>query len=54
MFNLSIRENITLFREVPSTLLSFAIDAVALKDLIDRLPEGIDTVIGERGYQLSG
>jgi subfamily B ATP-binding cassette protein MsbA len=51
----TIRENLTLFKSDASELemrraLSYA-DAL---DFIDKLPEGIDTVIGERGVMLSG
>ena len=29
-------------------------DAAQLQDLIARLPDGLDTIVGERGYRLSG
>ena len=29
-------------------------EAAQLQDLLKRLPEGLDTIVGERGYRLSG
>jgi ATP-binding cassette subfamily B protein len=34
--------------------LQTAIDAAQLHDLVERLPDGLDTIVGERGYRLSG
>ena len=31
-----------------------AVEAAQLRDLVDRLPDGLETVVGERGYRLSG
>ena len=54
LFNLSLRENITMMREGDSELLSMAVEISELKEVIDRLPEGLDAKIGEKGYTLSG
>ncbi len=54
LFNLPLRENITVMREEDPMLLERAIDLANLKSVIDKLPEGLDTPIGERGYFLSG
>ncbi len=54
LFNLSLRENLTLSRDVDPVLLQTAIDIACLQDVIDRLPEKMDTFVGERGYALSG
>jgi len=54
LFNLSLRENLTLSRDVDPALFQTAIDIACLQGVIDRLPEGIDTFVGERGYALSG
>ncbi len=54
LFNFSLRENITMMRDVPSTLLQRSCETACLDDVIARLPEGLDTLIGERGYALSG
>lgn len=54
LFNFSLKENLTMMREVEPVLLQQACEIACLDDLIARLPEGLDTVIGERGYSLSG
>ncbi len=54
LFNLSFAENITLGREVDPALLQTAIETARLQDVINRLPEGISTFVGERGYAISG
>ncbi|MGC3962710.1 MAG: ABC transporter ATP-binding protein [Rhodocyclaceae bacterium] len=54
LFNLSLRENITLMREVDPTLFAQACHIACLDDLIARLPQGANTVVGERGCALSG
>src|SRR5262245_13509369 len=54
LFNMSLRENITLMRDVPLTLLQQSCQTACLGDIIAKLPSGLDTSIGERGYTLSG
>lgn len=54
MFNMTLRDNITLMREFDNKLFSDAISIAQLEDLISSLPEGLDTLIGEKGYRLSG
>ncbi len=54
MFNLSLKENITLMREFDAKLFEKAISVAQLKDLMDKLPDGLETKIGEKGYRLSG
>lgn len=54
MFNLSLKENITLMRTFDQDLFNKAVHVAALSDLISKLPEGEDTLIGEKGYRLSG
>lgn len=54
LFNLSLRDNITMMREGNEALLGQAIDISELKGVIDKLPEGLDSMIGEKGYMLSG
>lgn len=54
LFNFSLKENLTMMREVDPLLLQQACQIACLADLIARLPEGLETVAGERGYALSG
>lgn len=54
LFNLSLRDNITMMRDVDNDLLRMAIDISELREVIDRLPEGLDAKVGEKGYMLSG
>jgi ABC-type multidrug transport system fused ATPase/permease subunit len=54
LFGLSLRENITLMRDVPPDLFERACHIACLDDVISQLPNGVDTMVGERGYSLSG
>lgn len=54
MFNLSLKDNITLLRRVNRDLLLKAIKVSQLEEVIQKLPDGLDTLIGEKGYHLSG
>ncbi|MFW6026468.1 MAG: ABC transporter ATP-binding protein [Candidatus Woesearchaeota archaeon] len=54
MFNMSLRDNISMLKEIDSNTLQKAIKIAQLEDVIKKLPDGLDTVIGEKGYKLSG
>lgn len=54
LFNLSLRDNITMMKDVPADLLQRACEIACLEDLLARLPEGLETMVGEKGYALSG
>jgi len=54
MFNLSLRENIAFSNTVEDASLEKAIATAELRDSIDALPQGLDTVVSERGASLSG
>jgi ABC-type multidrug transport system fused ATPase/permease subunit len=55
MFNASIAENVACGRPgVDRQAIDAALRTVQLGELVDRLPEGIDTVLAERGATLSG
>lgn len=54
IFNLSIRENIAFDNSVSQKDLELAIKSAELEDFIQTLPEGIETIISERGNSLSG
>jgi ATP-binding cassette subfamily B protein len=54
IFSLTLRENIAFSTTVKDEDLQKAIDTAELHDFIDALPEGLDTVVSERGTSLSG
>ncbi|HEY3067151.1 MAG TPA: ABC transporter ATP-binding protein [Methylomirabilota bacterium] len=55
LFNDTLRANVLLARpHATAAELDAALERAALGDLVDSLPEGVDTVVGERGMQLSG
>jgi ABC-type multidrug transport system fused ATPase/permease subunit len=54
LFNLSLRENITMMRNLDISLLNKAVEISQLKEVVDKLPDGLDSLIGEKGYMLSG
>ncbi len=55
LFNLSIRDNILIDRDdIDEELLQHVLKQSALDEFIDSLPDGINTIIGERGIKLSG
>lgn len=54
IFNMSIRENIAFSTTVTDESLQKAIDTAELTAFIETLPEGLDTIVSERGASLSG
>lgn len=54
VFDLSLRENITMMRKLDLESLELAIEISHLGDVIAKLPNGLDTLLGEKGYRLSG
>ncbi len=54
LFNLSLKDNITMMRSEDTELLNQAIEISQLADVINKLPEGLNSMIGEKGYMLSG
>jgi ATP-binding cassette subfamily B protein len=54
VFNMSLRENIAFSTTVTDADLEKAIQTAELGDLIDSLPEKLDTIVSERGTTLSG
>jgi ATP-binding cassette, subfamily B, multidrug efflux pump len=53
VFSGSLRENIVLDRELDSARLEAVLHQSQLFDLIGRLPQGLETQVGERGQKLS-
>jgi ATP-binding cassette, subfamily B, bacterial len=54
MFNMSLRENIAFNTEVSEADMKKAIETAELDDFIETLPDGLDTLVSERGTSLSG
>ena len=55
LFNASVRENLLFARpQASDTDLAEALETASLAQLVRQLPLGLDTQVGERGYQLSG
>jgi len=54
IFNMSLRENIAFNEKVTDESFAKAIDTSELNDFIDALPQGLDTIVSERGTSLSG
>ncbi len=54
IFNLSLGDNITLMREIDADFLENALEISQLKDVVEKLPNGLETLVGEKGYHLSG
>jgi ATP-binding cassette, subfamily B, bacterial len=55
LFHASLRENIC-YGAIDSSdeQIEAVVEAAQLRDLMTRLPRGLDTIVGERGYRLSG
>ena len=55
LFNDSLRENIRYGRPAATDSdIEQAVKAAHLADFVDRLPDGLDTLVGERGLKVSG
>jgi ATP-binding cassette subfamily B protein len=54
IFNMSLRENIAFNTGVTEEDFNKAIDTAELQDFIEKLPDGLDTIVSERGASLSG
>jgi ATP-binding cassette subfamily B protein len=54
IFNMSLRENIAFSDKVSDQEVEKAIATAELKNFIQNLPEGLDTIVSERGASLSG
>lgn len=54
LFNTTVRENIAFSEAVTDDSLQKAIATAELNDFLHTLPEGLDTIVSERGSSLSG
>lgn len=53
LFDMSIRENLCLDKKIPDEKLFELLEEAGLKTWISELPDGLDTIVGERGIKLS-
>ncbi|SDD10646.1 ABC-type multidrug transport system, ATPase and permease component [Geodermatophilus telluris] len=54
LFDDTVRGNVTLGADLPDEEVREALRVAAADEFVDRLPEGLDTRVGERGATLSG
>ncbi len=54
LFNDTVRANLTMGREQPDAELWQALAIAQLKEVVEALPKGLDTVVGRQGVRLSG
>jgi ATP-binding cassette subfamily B protein len=55
LFHATLRENIAYGApEASEADINAVVEAAQLHDLVERLPDGLETVVGERGFRLSG
>ncbi|WP_045223831.1 ABC transporter ATP-binding protein [Methyloterricola oryzae] len=54
LFNDSIRANLAMGREFPDSALWQALAIAQLKDIVEKFPDGLDTLVGRSGMRLSG
>lgn len=54
LFNDSIRNNICLYQPFTDAQVAEAVEKAGMREFVESLPEGVDTVIGENGSDLSG
>ncbi len=54
LFNDTVRANLTLGRERPDGVLWRALEVAELRETVEAMPDGLDTVVGRQGVRLSG
>ena len=54
LFNDSIRTNLTMGRELDDSSLWHALEITQLKDTVEKMQNGLDTIVGRQGIRLSG
>ncbi|HDB7761362.1 TPA: ABC transporter ATP-binding protein/permease [Staphylococcus aureus] len=54
IFSASIKENITIFKDIENNIVEEVLDEVGLLDKVQSFTKGINTIIGEGGEMLSG
>lgn len=53
LFDLSVRDNLCMGKEIPDEKIFELLEEAGLKGWYDELPNGLDTIVGERGIKLS-
>lgn len=54
LFNDTVRANITLYREMPDDRLWQALEIAQLRETVEEMEQGLDTLVGRQGVRLSG
>lgn len=54
LFNDSIRTNLTMGRELSDSRLWHALEIAQLKNTVEKMQDGLDTIVGRQGIRLSG
>jgi ATP-binding cassette subfamily B protein len=54
IFDGTLRENLTFEERVDDDLIQQVLAKIGLADFVSRLPDGLETLVGERGIKLSG
>ncbi len=54
MFNDTVRFNLTLGKNIPESKIWEALEIAQMKDVVERMPQKLDTLIGKNGIRLSG
>lgn len=54
LFDASVRDNLTLGRDYPADAIDKALRSAGASEFVSRLPQGLETLLGERATRLSG
>ena len=54
LFNDTVRNNLTMGRDMPEQLLWQALEIAQLRDTMEQQSNGLDTIVGRNGIRLSG
>jgi ATP-binding cassette subfamily C protein len=54
IFNDTVRANLTMGCDCPDAELWQALEVAQLKDMVEQLPKGLDTIVGLQGVRISG
>jgi ABC-type multidrug transport system fused ATPase/permease subunit len=54
LFNLSLRDNLTFLKTIDQKRIDQAIKIAQLENIVAKLPDKLETKVGEKGYKLSG